>query len=353
MVVSLPLLLLLDGYYGDGNWVFLECIPCPDYRPLTIVLPLLPAIQACKKGADRPAPQGWFYSLEVTDICGCRKEKKVLGFIKIKFDKVIKITLTHDEHILFTRIIFTGYKSLTQQHASYGNACHPEQSVPSRNFVLTEITFEEAFLRNHSEEEEEEEEKQGQEEEEGKGKEKRRLEMSVRDRRTAYELVGGRSFLDLPKGAVAIVTSRARVSANSVDVDWPSIDADSKRIPELSISVRSCRDLALTLPRRRLGRSLRKVVSQTIMTTESSTDIWRTTNRKKERKTVPQQKVLQAEKENLCMFHRVTAPSARNSVRSVSFSVFKDLGQPDSCENPSPFGVEPTVHLMIPDFSLS
>ncbi|KAL2746599.1 LOW QUALITY PROTEIN: hypothetical protein V1477_004969 [Vespula maculifrons] len=160
MVVSLPLLLLLDGYYGDGNWVFLECIPCPDYRPLTIVLPLLPAIQAngavcskqivkpllstlCKKGADRPAPQGWFYSLEVTDICGCRKEKKVLGFIKIKFDKVIKITLTHDEHILFTRIIFTGYKSLTQQHASYGNACHPEQSVPSRNFVLTEITFEE------------------------------------------------------------------------------------------------------------------------------------------------------------------------------------------------------------------
>lgn len=81
-----------------------------------------------------------------------------------------------------------------------------------------------AFLRNHSEEEE----KQGQEEEEGKGKEKRRLEMSVRDRRTAYELVGGRSFLDLPKGAVAIVTSRARVSANSVDVDWPSIDADSK-----------------------------------------------------------------------------------------------------------------------------
>ncbi|KAF7407703.1 hypothetical protein HZH66_002240 [Vespula vulgaris] len=143
MVVSLPLLLLLDGYYGDGNWVFLECIPCPDYRPLTIVLPLLPAIQACKKGADRPAPQGWFYSLEVTDICGCRKEKKVLGFIKIKFDKVIKITLTHDEHILFTRIIFTGYKSLTQQHASYGNACHPEQSLPSRNFVLTEITFEE------------------------------------------------------------------------------------------------------------------------------------------------------------------------------------------------------------------
>ncbi|KAL2725673.1 hypothetical protein V1478_008346 [Vespula squamosa] len=115
---------------------------------------------------------------------------------EIKFDRVIKITLTHNENVLFRHIIFTGYKSLTRQHARYGNACHPGQSVSSRNFVLTETTFEE-----------------------------------------------GR-----------------RSDANTGIVDFREKSSRSR----------------LTLPRRRLGRSLRKVVSQTIMTTESSMDIWRT-----------------------------------------------------------------------------
>jgi len=49
--------------------------------------------------------------------------------------------------------------------------------------------------------------------------------MAVRDTGLRY-IVGGRSFLDLPKGAVTIVTSRSCISARPIDADWPSRDAD-------------------------------------------------------------------------------------------------------------------------------
>lgn len=51
--------------------------------------------------------------------------------------------------------------------------------------------------------------------------------MAVRDTALRY-IVGGRSFLDLPKGAVTIVTSRSCISARPIDADWPSRGADSE-----------------------------------------------------------------------------------------------------------------------------
>lgn len=49
----------------------------------------------------------------------------------------------------------------------------------------------------------------------GKG----RLEMAARDTGLRY-IVGGRSFLSSPKGAVTIVTSRSCISARPIDADW-------------------------------------------------------------------------------------------------------------------------------------